>query len=127
MRESCETNNERQETNLVMNQVSEVLEYLVDVHDVCLELSDGELSLLQLLDVLFLLEHGQGLAPPLTPLDVYQVTLPRRRQLTKNKNIKVPNIPMIAVFSPPDFCISLSHLSPSGLQTSAPAGSCPGP
>ena len=85
MSESCETNNERQETNLVMNQVSEVLEYLVDVHDVCLELSDGELSLLQLLDVLFLLEHGQGLAPPLAPLDVYQITLSRRRQLTKNK------------------------------------------
>ena len=88
MRESCETNSERQETHLVMNQVSEVLEYLVDVHDVCLELSDGELSLLQLLDVLFLLEHGQGLASPLTPLDVYQVTLPRRGQLTRNKTLK---------------------------------------
>lgn len=66
-----------------MDQVSEVLEYLVDVHDVCLELPDGELSLLELLNVLFLLEHGQALAlcPPLTALDVYQVTLPRRRQL----------------------------------------------
>ena len=111
-----------------MDQVCEVLEYLVDVHDVCLELPDGELSLLQLLDVLFLLEHGQGLSldPPLTALDVYQVTLPWRRQLARNKNITVLNLFLIVLFSPPDFCISLSHLSPSGLQTSAPAGSCPG-
>ena len=89
-----------------MDQVCEVLEYLVDVHDVCLELPDSELSLLQLLDVLFLLEHGQGLTlcPPLTPLDVYQVTLPRGRQLATN--ITVLNIFLIVLFSPPDFCIS---------------------
>ena len=63
-----------------MNQVGEVLEYLVDVHDVRLELPDGVLPLLELLDVLLLLEHGQGLAlaPALTALDVYQVALPRR-------------------------------------------------
>lgn len=63
-----------------MNQVGEVLEYLVDVHDVRLELPDGVLPLLELLDVLLLLEHGQGLtlAPALAALDVYQVALPRR-------------------------------------------------
>ena len=67
------------EAHLVMNQVGEVLEYLVDVHDVRLQLPDSELPLLELLDVLLLLEHGQGLAlaPPLPTLDVYQVCLPR--------------------------------------------------
>ena len=50
-------------------------EYLVDVHDVGLQLGDGPLPLHQMLQVLFLLHHHLGPVGTASSLDIYQVSL----------------------------------------------------
>ena len=61
--------------SLVMDHGGQVLEYLVDVHDVGLQLGHGPLSLDQMLQVLFFLHHHLRPVGSSASLNIDQVSL----------------------------------------------------